>query len=136
MADTPTGKQPYYFTASDGSPLSFAELWDEWRDRQSGEKLKSCTIIICDANEFVGQVHDRMPVLLPPWDFDAWLSAQAGVEVLKPAANSALRRWPVSRRVNSSRAPSDDASLIALDVRLATSEEIRAAGTLGRETLI
>ena len=69
-------------------------------------------MIIADANDFVRQVHDRMPALLQPPDFDAWLRAQSGLEVLKPAANDMLRRWPVSKRVNSSRAPDDDASLI------------------------
>ncbi len=132
--DTPYGKQPYYFTAADGSPLSIAGLWDEWHDKQSGEKLRSCAMIICDANEFVGQVHDRMPVLLDPPQFDRWLYAQAGLEVLRPAANDALRRWPVSKRVNSSRAPDDDAFLIAIDESVATSDEILAATmALGRE---
>ena len=110
--DTPSGKQPYYFTAADGSPLSIAGLWDEWNDHETGEKLKSCTMVIADANDFVRQVHDRMPALLQPRNFDAWLRAQSGLEVIKPAANDALRRWPVSQRVNSSRAPDDDASLI------------------------
>jgi putative SOS response-associated peptidase YedK len=58
------------------------------------------------------QVHDRMPVLLQPRDFDRWLAATAGTELLKPAANDYLQVWPVSRRVNSSRAPGDDSTLI------------------------
>lgn len=111
--DTPSGKQPYYFTARDGQPmLTIAGLWDEWRNRESGETLKSCAMIIANASEFAGEVHDRMPVLLQPSDFDAWLSGSAGVELLKPAANDLLQRWPVSARVNSSRAPSDDPTLI------------------------
>ena len=49
--DTPSGKQPYYFTARDGSPaLTIAGLWDEWRDRESGETLRSCTMIITEPN--------------------------------------------------------------------------------------
>ncbi len=133
--DAPSGKQPYYFTAADGSPLSIAGLWDEWHDVRSGETLKSCTMIVCDANEFVGQVHDRMPVLLQPRDFDGWLGAQAGMEVLKPAANDALRRWPVSKRVTSSRARDDDASLIAIERNVATSDEILAATMAGAAEL-
>jgi putative SOS response-associated peptidase YedK len=53
-----------------------------------------------------------MPVVLQPSDFDAWLSGSAGLELLRPAAEDLLQRWPVSRRVNSSRAPSEDATLI------------------------
>jgi putative SOS response-associated peptidase YedK len=77
--DTPTGKQPYYFTARDGSPiLTIAGLWDRWRDRATGHTLQPCAMIITNANDFVGEVHDRMPVLLQPADFDAWLSGAAG----------------------------------------------------------
>jgi putative SOS response-associated peptidase YedK len=111
--DTPAGKQPHYFSARDGSPvLTIAGLWDEWTDARSRERVKSCCMIITKANDFVGEVHDRMPVLLQPADFDAWLGASAGLVMLKPAANDILRRWPVSRRVNSSRASDDDATLI------------------------
>jgi putative SOS response-associated peptidase YedK len=111
--DTPTGKQPWYFTARDGSPaLTTAGLWDEWRDRATGETLKSCTMIITEPNEFVAEVHDRMPALLAERDFEPWLNGSAGVQLLKPAANDLLQRWPVSRRVNSSRAPADDPTLI------------------------
>jgi putative SOS response-associated peptidase YedK len=110
--DTPDGKQPYYFTRRDGQPITIAGLWDAWRDKQAGETVKSCAMIITDANEFVGEVHDRMPVVLEPDQFEPWLSGSAGVELLRPAANDVLRRWPVSRRVNSSRASDDDATLI------------------------
>jgi putative SOS response-associated peptidase YedK len=111
--DTPSGKQPHYFTARDGLPiLTIAGLWDRWRDSATGETLQSCAMIITNANDFVGEVHDRMPVLLQPADFDPWLSGAAGLELLKPAANDLLQRWPVSRRVNSSRAPAEDPTLI------------------------
>jgi putative SOS response-associated peptidase YedK len=53
-----------------------------------------------------------MPVLLQPKDFDGWLTGTAGAELLKRTANDYLQTWPVSRRVNSSRAPSDDPTLI------------------------
>ena len=69
-------------------------------------------MIITDANEFVGELHERMPVILEPEQFEAWLTGTAGLDILKPAANDVLQCWPVSRRVNSSRAPDDDASLI------------------------
>ena len=126
--DTPNGKQPYYFTARDGSPaLTVAGLWDEWTDRESGKPLKSCTMIITEPNEFVAEVHDRMPVLLAEQDFDPWLSGAAGVELLRAAPNDLLDRWPVSKRVNSSRASDDDKSLIAIEGSVATSDEIMAA---------
>jgi putative SOS response-associated peptidase YedK len=111
--DTPGGKQPWYFTARDGSPaLSIAGLWDEWTNPETGKPLKSCTMIITEPNEFVAEVHDRMPVLLTEQQFDPWLTGEAGVEYLKPAPNTFLQKWPVSKRVNSSRADDNDATLI------------------------
>jgi putative SOS response-associated peptidase YedK len=105
---TPTGKQPYYYTARDGAPLTIAGLWD---DIETEQPVMSCTMIITDANELAAKVHDRMPVLLQSKDFDRWLAAP-GTELLKPAPNDYLQTWPVSRRVNSSRAPGDDPTLI------------------------
>ena len=63
--DTSEGKQPYYFTRRDGQPITFAGLWALWRDK-AGESVKSCAMIITDANGFVAKVHDRMPVILEP----------------------------------------------------------------------
>jgi len=110
--DTPDGKQPYYFTRRDGQPITIAGLWDTWRDKQAAETIKSAAMVITDANEVIGELHDRMPVILEQDQFEPWLSGAAGVEILTPAANDVLQRWPVSRRVNSSRADDGDASLI------------------------
>ena len=82
------------------------------RDNESGETLKSCTMIITEPNKFVAEVHDRMPVLLAEGDFASWLDGSTGPELIKHAANELLQRWPVSKRVNSSRAPDEDATLI------------------------
>jgi putative SOS response-associated peptidase YedK len=51
-------------------------------------------------------------VILKAGDFDAWLDRSAGAELLKPASNDLLQRWPVSKRVNSSRTDDEDATLI------------------------
>jgi putative SOS response-associated peptidase YedK len=53
-----------------------------------------------------------MPVILGDQSFDAWLTGEAGSELLRPTANEVLQKWPVSKRVNSSRASDDDATLI------------------------
>jgi putative SOS response-associated peptidase YedK len=111
--DTQGGKQPWYFTARNGSPLLTAVgLWDEWKNRETGERLKSCTMIVTEPNDFAVDIHDRMPVFLSGDHFAPWLSREAGAEVLKPAPNDYLQRWPVSKRVNSSKADADDATLI------------------------
>lgn len=69
-------------------------------------------MIICEPNDFVAEVNDRMPVLLAEKDFQPWLRGEAGIELLKPAQNDLLQKWPVSKRVNSSRASDDDPTLI------------------------
>jgi putative SOS response-associated peptidase YedK len=69
-------------------------------------------MIITEPNAFVAEVHDRMPVLLMPDQFDHWLSGEMGVEELKPAPDDYLQRWAVSKRVNSSKAEKDDSALI------------------------
>jgi len=60
----PDGKQPYYINAADGTMLSFAGLWDRWRDLATSEPVASCTIIVTDANALTRPIHDRMPVVL------------------------------------------------------------------------
>ena len=65
-------KQPYYFTAADDKPFAFAGLWERW-SKGEGEPIESCTILTTAANELVKPFHDRMPVILPPIDYDAWL---------------------------------------------------------------
>lgn len=70
-------------------------------------------MIISEANTFAADVHDGMPVLLAEKDFEPRLTGSAGVELLWPAGNDLLlQRWPVSKRVNSSKAAADDPTLI------------------------
>jgi putative SOS response-associated peptidase YedK len=121
--NTPGGKRPWYFTARDGSPiLTAAGLWDEWKNRETGERMRSCSMIITEPNGFAAQIHDRMPALLTEAQFEPWLSGEAGAGILKAVANEFLRRWPVSKRINSSKADAEDATLIA-KVELATTLE-------------
>jgi putative SOS response-associated peptidase YedK len=52
-------KQPYYFTPRNGSLLTFAGLWEEWKDQVNNETITSCTMLITEANSFVSAIHDR-----------------------------------------------------------------------------
>lgn len=61
---TPTGKQPYCIPARVDSVLSFAGLWDQWHDTETGDPVKSCAIIVTATNPMTRKIHDRMPVLL------------------------------------------------------------------------
>jgi putative SOS response-associated peptidase YedK len=105
--ETRRGRQPYYFTRRNGSVISIAGLWDEWRNPDTGELTRSCTMIVGEPNRFVAEVRDRMPVILERRQFKSWLSGEAGVKLLKPAGEEVLNKHPVSKRVN--KAPSGDA---------------------------
>jgi putative SOS response-associated peptidase YedK len=104
-------KQPYYLTSRNGSILTFAGLWEGWKDRVNNETITSCTMLITEPNLFVATIHDRMPVILDSADFAPWLKGDGGTELLKPAPEDALRMWPVSKRV-SKPGNTDDATLI------------------------
>ena len=108
----PDGRQPYFISAADGGVLSFAGLWDRWKNPETGEPAISCTIIVTDANALTRPIHDRMPVVLDKADIGPWLSGEGGTELLKPAAEDRLRMCSVSRRVNKTGTGDDDATLL------------------------
>ena len=112
--DTPSGKQPYYFTRRDRQMMTIAGLWSNWKDKTTGEDLKSCTMVITEPNKFVADVHDRMPVILEARDFEQWERGDGNEAsaLMRPAGEDMLQKWPVSKRVNSSRASDEDATLI------------------------
>ena len=68
--NTPGGRPPWYFTTADGLPLlTAAGLWDEWKNRETGERLRSCTDDHHRANQSAAEIHDRMPVFLTQEQF-------------------------------------------------------------------
>lgn len=106
-------KQPYRFTLRSGQPFAFAGLWEEWK-APDGTAIRSCTILTTQPNELIAQVHDRMPVILPPDAYDIWLDPQSERDVLRsllvPYPAEEMYGYPVSNRVNSPA--NDDPSLI------------------------
>jgi putative SOS response-associated peptidase YedK len=109
--DTPTGKQPWYFTPAHGPIALIAALWETWKSPETGETLRSTTMVITEPNQFVTQYHDRMPVVLDRVNVMDWMTGAKGLELLKPAPEDALNACPVDRKVNSSKTP-DDPGLI------------------------
>ena len=100
-------KQPWFIALRDREPMAFAGLWERWRSPE-GKELESCSIIVTDANEIMRPIHDRMPVILAPGDWGAWLKsdaedAQALQNMLKPYSAEDMAAWPVSTKVNSPR---------------------------------
>ncbi len=111
-------KQPWFIRRADGAPLAFAALWETWRDPAGPDDaalLRTCTIVTTDANDLVRRIHDRMPVLLPAWRWDAWLDREnrdidALRAMLVPADPREMEMHPVSTRVSSVR--NNDGDLI------------------------
>jgi putative SOS response-associated peptidase YedK len=97
---TPEGKIPYSIEMKDGTPFVFAGLWDGWQNPNTKEWLRTCVIITGEPNELVAQIHTRMPVILPPETHDAWLSGEAGKEVLRPFLAKGMIAKPISKRIN------------------------------------
>lgn len=102
-----TARKPWFISAVDGKPLTFAGLFETWKDRESGEEIKSCTIITCAANDFMARIHNRMPVILDQKDWRSWLD-EPRTDLLKPANDDVLQAWRVSPEVNSSRYQGED----------------------------
>ena len=101
-------KQPFYITSRDFTPLALAGLWATWRDPDSGEELFTCTILTTSANELMEPVHHRMPVILAPEDWDAWLDPENTdteelAKLLVPAPEEMLTLWPVDPAVGNVR---------------------------------
>jgi putative SOS response-associated peptidase YedK len=106
-------KQPYYIHREDGGVLAFAGLYELWRDKDRpdedpGAWLWTATIITTRAEDEVGRIHDRMPMVIEPDRWADWLdpaatSAEAVHGLLTPAASAHLTSHPVSTEVNSVR---------------------------------
>lgn len=104
-------KQPYAIGMKDGSPFGLAGLWENWKDPATGGWVRTFAIITVPANSLVGAIHDRMPAILKPADYERWLGIEPDPrELLVSFPAELMTMWPVSRRVNSAR--EDDAALI------------------------
>lgn len=113
-------KQPFYISYKDGSPMSFAGLWETARN-SDGERIDTCTIITTDANAVLEPIHHRMPVVVARANWDVWLTteATAGAPVddqlltalIAPADAETMQAWGVAHAVN--KVSNDSPALMA-----------------------
>lgn len=96
-------KTPYFISLADGSPFAFAGLWERWQSRESDESIQSTAIITTSANEFLAQIHHRMPVVLQAENANRWLQGDMALLEEVTEAPPDFRAWPVSRTVNNAR---------------------------------
>ena len=96
-------KQPFYIRLGNGSPFAMAGLWERWQP--GPQQVDSCTILTTTANSLVAELHNRMPVILHPADYDRWLDPPTGPpetsqSLLVPYASQEMEVTPVSDWVN------------------------------------
>jgi len=107
----PKQKQPFSIGMADDSLFAIAGLWERWSDRGE-EVVETCTILTTKPNAVVLEVHDRMPVILKPDQYDLWLDPNIKspgllVDCCKPLDPAVMKKYPVGTRVN--RPENDDA---------------------------
>jgi len=100
-------RQPYLIYPRDGSIMALAGLWDRWESPEE-DPIESCTILTQDANELVRPLHDRMPVVIAPADYDRWLDRRVedpGVlkSLMAGAPEDLLAVTPADPAINSVR---------------------------------
>jgi putative SOS response-associated peptidase YedK len=100
----------HYFQLKDQKIFGFAGLYDIWKDKQTGKEIRSYTIITTTPNELVGQIHDRMPVILEPEDEATWLNPdivepERLLPLLKPYSAEKMEEWRVG---DAARNPKND----------------------------
>lgn len=103
-------RQPFALAMKDDSIFAFAGLWETWKDKATGQRLETYTIITTDPNELVKPetgptLHDRMPVILDLKDYDRWLNpgdpSRLPVDLLRPYDAGRMKAWKVSARVGN-----------------------------------
>ena len=101
---TGKAKQPYFIHLKGSKPFCFAGLWERW---SKGEKpVETCTILTTDANKLMAPLHDRMPVIIAPEDYDLWLDVAVQEPerlqpLLRPYPEAEMEAYLVSTLVNS-----------------------------------
>lgn len=102
-------KQPWCIQRNDGAPFSFAGMFESWKDPEGdGSRIRSCTILTGPANSAIRPIHDRMPIMIPPSQWDAWLDpadldAAKLLESIEAPPSELFTIHAVSTAVNNSR---------------------------------
>src|SRR5690606_38146521 len=112
------GKQPYYISKKDKTPMAMAGIWDRWQDKK-GSTIESCAILTTEANTTLKNIHERMPVILDKKYFSQWLDPnnQNVANLLtfsKPFSASSVQAYPVGQQVNK---PNHDAPDCIVEVK-------------------
>lgn len=101
------GRQPWAVRLRGGQPFTLGGLWEYWRPEGEEEGVVSFAVLTTDPNATLAPIHDRMPVIIPPNQWRAWLSNETPAPKVKDLMRSypseEIEAWRVSRRVNDAR---------------------------------
>jgi putative SOS response-associated peptidase YedK len=102
------GPVSYTIGTADDGLMVMAGLWETWKSPQSGEEVVTCTVVTCEPNNAMAELHDRMPVILDETDWPKWLGEEPATEdelyaLLRPCPDEALKIWPVDNKVGNFR---------------------------------
>jgi len=109
-------KQPYLIQLETRSPFAFAGLWERWRDPETQAMVFSCTLLTTQASDWMAPIHHRMPVILNPQDYGAWLDPTfynpgALEQVLHSRTAMDLTAVPITSAVNNPRNDSPEVQI-------------------------
>jgi putative SOS response-associated peptidase YedK len=97
-------KQPYFVQLNTGNIFGFAGLWESWKS-PDGNIVESCTVITTSPNELISEIHDRMPVILHPEDYETWLGDSSLMNslqhLLMPYPADEMEIFQVNSEVNN-----------------------------------
>jgi len=105
-------RRPFLLRPRDGRPIASAGLYERWRDGERGE-IDTVAILTCSANRMIAALHDRMPVMLAPEHFEAWLDVkgtpvEAAMNLLLPAPDDLFEAIEMHPNINDSRRDEPD----------------------------
>lgn len=100
-------RQPYLIRVRSRATFAFAGLWEHWTDA-TGTAIESCTVLTTAPNALLADIHNRMPVILSPYQYPLWLSADPSardelIDICQPYTTADMEVFPVSTRVNNPR---------------------------------
>jgi putative SOS response-associated peptidase YedK len=125
-------KIPHYIKFKDDSLFSFAGLYDKWINDLTGEELTGFSVITCEANTMLAQIHNtkkRMPVILPKSEEEAWVDMDFkdsdAIKLLKPIDENYLEAWPISNLINTKNVDKNKPELIAREDNTNTASQLK-----------
>ena len=125
-------KRPHAIRLRSGEPFALGGIWEFWRPREGGEGIASCAILTTDPNGLLAPIHDRMPVIVPPNKYRAWLDSRTPIpavsDMVQPYDSAEMEAWAITTRVND---PKEDGPEILLPADTGTEESEQPTLGLG-----